>query len=118
MKIVGFKIPVLDLDKAIEFYVDILGFSLVFRADEFGWLTIQQESVQFGLYIPGQGGGTREPGGSIDFSFAVEDIVSLQSNLKKNNALVSDIADTADGMQVIDVTDPFGNVLTFRRQNN
>ena len=118
MKIVGFKIPVLDLDKAIEFYVGVLGFSLAFRADEFGWLTLQHETVQFGLYIPGQGGGTRKPGGSIDFSFSIEDIVSLQTNLKKNSALVSDIADTADGMQVIDVTDPFGNVITFRKQNN
>ena len=73
VSLTGFKIPVDNLDDAIEFYTKKLFFSLLFREDSFGWATVQLENQNVGLYIPGKGGGDRAVGGTIDFSFLIDD---------------------------------------------
>lgn len=112
MKPVGFRIPVDDVETAVPFYREQLGFSVTFEAAKYGWATIARNGIQLGLYVPGKGGGTRRPGGSIDFSIAVPDLDALYADLC-GIPTCSAIQTSADGVRLFDVTDPFENVITF-----
>lgn len=115
MRIDGHKIPVSDLSKATAFYRDKLRFTIDFEAEEYGWASISRDEAEVGLYIPGKGGGTRPPGGSIDFSFVITDFETYYQTLIDNGVKVSDLIETNDGMNVFEVSDQDGNEITFRK---
>ena len=115
VSLTGFKIPVDNLDDAIEFYTEKLFFSLLFREDSFGWATVQLENQNVGLYIPGKGGGDRTVGGTVDFSFLIDDFQKYFEKVKEQTKDVSsDVITTADNLKIFETTDPSGNVVTFR----
>ena len=115
MQIDGHKIPVSDISRATAFYRDKLGFTVEFEAEEYGWASISRNGAQLGLYVPGMGGGTRAPGGSIDFTFVVADLVGYREAIRSSGAEVGEIQDTDDGMKVLDIVDPDGNELVVRQ---
>lgn len=115
MQLTGHKIPVHDITIATKFYRDQLGFIILFEAEEYGWASIEKDGINLGLYVTGKGGGTRQPGGSIDFSFALTELDSYHATLKTNGVTVSDIITTNDGLQLFELVDPSGNELTFRQ---
>jgi predicted enzyme related to lactoylglutathione lyase len=112
MKAAGFRIPVSDFDAAVAFYRDALGFAVDFAAEQYGWASISRDDLQLGLYVPGKGGGTRAPGGTVDFSIQVDDVDALHAELAELESC-GGLTLTADGMRLFDITDPSGNVLTF-----
>ena len=115
VSLTGFKIPVDNLDDAVEFYTEKLFFSLLFREDSFGWATVQLENQNVGLYTPGKGGGDRTVGGTIDFSFLIDDFQNYFQKVKEQTKDVSsDVITTADNLKIFETTDPSGNVITFR----
>ena len=116
MRIDGHRIPVNNISKATTFYRDKLQFTVDFEAEEYGWASISKDGAEVGLYVPGKGGGTRTPGGSIDFSFVATDFDDYHATLTNNNVKVSEIIATNDGMQVFDVVDPDGNEIVFRKE--
>ena len=115
MRIEGFKIPVTDLDASVAFFRDKLGFSVDFAAAEFGWASISREGAALGLYVPGMGGGNRQPGGSIDFTFVEADLAAFHTALRAAGVAASDIIETADSMRLFEVVDPAGNEIAFRQ---
>ncbi|MEM9450079.1 MAG: VOC family protein [Cyanobacteria bacterium P01_E01_bin.6] len=116
MYINGHRIPVRNISIATDFYHRQLGFTIVFQAEEYGWASIQRNGAEIGLYVPGKGGGTRSPGGSIDFSFVIADFDNYHAMLVKSGANVGEIIETNDGMKVFDITDPDGNEIVFRKE--
>jgi len=111
----GFKIPVDNLNDAIAFYTEKLFFSLLFREDSFGWATVQLDNQNVGLYIPGKRGGDRKAGGSVDFSFLIDDFQNYFEKVKEKTKEDSpDVITTADNLKIFESTDPSGNVITFR----
>ena len=94
VSLTGFKIPVDNLDDAIEFYTEKLFFSLLFREDSFGWATVQLENQNVGLYIPGKGGGDRTVGGTVDFSFLIDDFQKYFEKVKVGKLYKSKIDPT------------------------
>ena len=112
MRAAGFRIPVSDLTLAVAFYRDELGFIVAFQAEAFGWATIVRDGLQLGLYVPGKGGGTRAPGGTLDFAIHVADLDGLHHEFASVDGRGA-VVETADGMRLFDVVDPSGNTITF-----
>ena len=115
MRIDGFRIPVTDFAAAVEFYRDGLGFTVEFESEEYGWASITRNGAALGLYVPGKGGGNREPGGTVDFAFVVDNFGEYHEALLHNGLAVSGIQTTDDGMSVFDVIDPDGNEIVVRK---
>ena len=115
MKATGFKIPVSDIAKATNFYHKKLGFHIDFEAPQYGWATVSKDGFVVGLYVPGMGGGTRQPGGSVDFSLTTTDLEQLHQAYATVER-TTDIVTTNDGQKLFDIEDEDGNVITFRQE--
>ena len=114
MNVVGYKIPVTDIAVATDFYQK-LGFEIVFESEEYGWASIKHGDFGMGLYVPGKGGGTRQPGGSIDFSLCIDNFEEFYVSLETAGLAISPIAESADGITLFDINDPDGNEITIRK---
>lgn len=66
-----------------------------------------------GLYVPGKGGGMGKPGQGLGFLLWVDDIDKLHSIAASKDLNPGDLSDSADGKRLLDISDPFGNMLTF-----
>lgn len=105
-----FKIPVLDIDRAAAFYQNALGWTLEFAVAEYGWAQLHAGELPIALYKPGMGGGNHQPGGSLDFHLAVEDLSALESRLKEHAPdLETGIFTNDDGSRTLESKDPDGN---------
>lgn len=114
MKIGSFRIPVSDLATAIHFYTKTLDFQLEFSFEQYGWAQISKEDISIGLYLPGKGGGDRQPGGSLDFRILDTEIIQLHRKIKsKTTSSISEIRVSDDGLSYFDITDNSGNVISF-----
>ena len=69
-----------DLDKAITWYEDILGFSLLYKVDEMGWCELQTpvSGVRLGLSQVE----TPEVKGGATLTFGVSDIEAARATLE------------------------------------
>ncbi|GAB4517658.1 MAG: hypothetical protein Tsb004_27980 [Allomuricauda sp.] len=112
MEAVNFRIPITYFNASKLFYQK-LGFDVVFESVEYGWISLINGGFSLGLYMMGQGGGTREVGGNVDFAIKTENFQELHEKLKVLPIAVSDIITSQDGILLFDVTDPNGNILTF-----
>ncbi|WP_299043767.1 VOC family protein [uncultured Tateyamaria sp.] len=102
------KIPVSDLARSVPFYETVLGQPAAFVAAEFGWAQFHHPEPGLALYVPGQGGGDRTPGGSVDFHLSAQDIDALRDRI----AAIADTArihENADGSRSLEFKDPDGN---------
>jgi catechol 2,3-dioxygenase-like lactoylglutathione lyase family enzyme len=106
------KLPVSDLNRAVAYYRDVLGFEEEFTAPEYGWSSLSAGEVKLGLYVPGMGGGDQTPGGSAGFQLQVHDLTSLHQHLAQRGAIMPEgVYTAADGMRCLIVHDPDGNQL-------
>ena len=99
-----------DLDRALQFYTDVLGLPLKHRFGD-RWAEVEAGSVTIGLHpveegeqVQGEGGGTA--------SFTVENIETLAAQLREKGASVGEIRNPPRGKFMM-VTDPDGNQLHF-----
>jgi uncharacterized glyoxalase superfamily protein PhnB len=75
--IVGVK----DLDRAIEFYRDTVGFAFVHAAPEFHFAEFRVGDRRFSLAGASGGGGTHKVGGNTGIGFVVADVDAVYRQL-------------------------------------
>lgn len=111
-------LPVSDVDRAIDFFVDALGFNKDFdvRPSE-GVRVVQLTPVGSGCSV-GLGTGldvyAGEPGSVRGLHLVVEDITEARAELVRRGVAVGDIRDFGGGVRGADFSDPDGN--TFELQ--
>lgn len=106
-----------DVDAAIPFYVDCLGFTVEMRPAP-GFAALRRGDLRLFLNQPGAGGAGQArdgaapaPGGWSRFQITVEDIESKVSEMKaKGVAFRGDIVVGNGGKQAL-VQDPSGNLV-------
>lgn len=105
------SLPVSDLDRAIAWYRDVLGFELIYRLDDMGWCELKTgvDQVNVGLSV------TEEvKPGSTTPTFGVRDIEAARAALEAADVkLDGDIMTIPDMVRLQTFYDPDGNSLMF-----
>lgn len=104
------KVPVADIDRAAPFYTALLGLEPAVQAPEFGWAHFEAEALTLAIYVPGMGGGDRDPGGSVDFNLAAVDLSDVRDRISALG-VTANIFDNDDGSVSLEVPDPDGNLI-------
>jgi len=108
---VTLSLPVANLDEAIAWYQDVLGFRLLYRMDDIGWCELESSvaDVNVGLSV------TEEPSpGGATPTFGVEDIdVAKHALAEKNVRMDGDVMVIEGMVKLITFFDPDGNTLMF-----
>ena len=105
-----------DVDRAISFYTDILGFKLDLHPAS-GFASLSRGDLQLLLNRPGAGGAGQSmpdgkspaPGGWNRIQIEVEDLEATVEKLKKAGARFRNAIVTGNGGKQILVEDPAGN---------
>ena len=104
-----------DVEKAIEFYRDMLGFEVEMHPGP-GFAALRLEELRLLINAPGAGGagvagGDPEPGGWLRFQPEIDALDTLvMSRRDAGAAFRGDIVDGQGGRQII-VEDPSGNPI-------
>ena len=104
-----------DVDKAIEFYEDHLGFAVDMHPAP-GFAALSRDGVTLFLNAPGAGGagiagGTPEPGGWNRIQITVDDLDEIDADLRESGVTFrGDLVEGIGGRQVL-VEDPSGNPI-------
>lgn len=112
---VGIRYIVHDVDAAIAFYRDLLGFELVMHPAP-GFARLRLGAIQLNLNAPGAGGagtagGHPEPGGWNRFQIATADLDGLVLRLRDGGAVFRGEPVRGMGGRQALVEDPSGNVV-------
>ena len=103
-----------DVDEAIRFYRENLGFEVDMHAP--GFASLSKDDLQLYLNAPGAGsagiaGGSPQPGGWNRFQLSVDDLDSTIEQLRDSDASFrGDVAEGAGGRQIL-LEDPSGNLI-------
>jgi catechol 2,3-dioxygenase-like lactoylglutathione lyase family enzyme len=112
---VGIRYIVDDVERAIGFYRDLLGFKVEMHPAP-GFAALSRGELRLYLNAPGAGGagragGTPEPGGWNRFQLEVEDLEAFVGVLREGGATFrGDMVEGQGGAQIL-VEDPSGNVV-------
>ena len=113
MKLELIPIPVSDVDRAIAFYADTLGFTQDFDVRPSEGVRVVQVtpegsgcSIGFGTGLEVYAG---EPGSVRGLHLAVEDIAEARVELVRRGVEVGEIHDFGGGVKGADFADPDGN---------
>src|SRR6266508_6067131 len=108
-----------DIDKAIQFYVERLGFAVTMHPGP-GFALVSRGDLRLLLNTPGGGGGAGQampdgqfpaPGGWSRFQIEVDDLANMVETLKKSGAhFRNDIVIGNGGKQIL-LDDPSGNCV-------
>lgn len=104
-----------DVERAIEFYRDLLGFHVEMHPAP-GFAALSRGDLRLYLNTPGVGGagragGVPEPGGWNRFQLVVEDLAAFVDTLRQAGATFrGDRVEGQGGAQIL-VEDPSGNVV-------
>jgi catechol 2,3-dioxygenase-like lactoylglutathione lyase family enzyme len=111
-------VPVSDVDRAIAFYVDGLGFTQDFDVRPREGVRIVQLtpdgsgcSIGLGTGLDVYGG---EPGSLRGLHLVVEDLDEARSELVRRGVDVGEIQDFGGGVRGADLADPDGNTLELQ----
>jgi len=108
------SVPVRDLDKAIDFYVDVLGLDLVVESRESKWAEVggPEPTAKIGLYVPKKND-KRQPGGDTGVVLEVDSIFEFHRRLVDEEVpfLLKPERRSWGGVMAI-FLDPDGNELT------
>lgn len=105
------SMPVADLDRAIGWYQDVLGFELQYRMDDIGWCEMVSPvaNVTVGLSdveSPNPGGATP--------TFGVKDIMAAKASLEANSVRIDGDVITIENMVMfLSFFDADDNALMF-----
>jgi len=101
-----------NLERAIKWYKDVLGFSFLYRVDEIGWCEMATEvpGVNIGLSQVEEAGG---PGNAI-LTFGVKDIDAARRHVEGHGVRFDGPTQTIpDMVKLATFYDPDGNALMF-----
>lgn len=107
-----------DIDAALDFYINLLGFE-VQRHPAPGFAALERGSLRLLLNVPGAGGGGHamsdgsrpEPGGWNRFQIEVKKLVTIVEQLKDQGANFRNEIVVGNGGKQILLEDPAGNVI-------
>jgi predicted enzyme related to lactoylglutathione lyase len=118
MKLELVPIPVSDVDRAIAFYVDVLGFAKdvdVRPGDGVRVVQVTPDgsgcSIGFGTGLDVYAG---EPGSIRGLHLVVEDLDAVRDDLVRLGAAVGEIHDFGGGVRGAALSDPDGNSLELQ----
>ena len=103
---------VVDLDRSIAFYQDVLGFSLLYRRDDIAWCELETgvARVNVGLGQREQAGGE----GGATLTFGVTDIDAAKAELDRQSVRQDGpIRDIPGLVRLLTFYDPDDNALMF-----
>lgn len=105
-------IAVANMDAAVKYYTEVLGFTLKERNDQFRWAELQGPSgIRLGLG-EGEDCGGVSPGGNAVITISVKDISKARQDLQRQRAvLVGDIMEIPGHVKMQTLKDPSGNML-------
>ena len=106
------SLGVTDLDRAIDFYRDVLGFELLYRRDDIAWceLSTGVASVNVGLSERQEAGGS----GGATPTFGVTNLEDAKAALEEHKVRVDgDIMDIDGLVRLLTFYDPDDNALMF-----
>jgi catechol 2,3-dioxygenase-like lactoylglutathione lyase family enzyme len=124
MSKVSIRYIVSDVDAAIPFYVDMLGFQVEMHPAP-GFASLSKGDLRLLLNRPGAGGAGQSmtdgqvpaPGGWNRFQIEVEDLAATVDKMKKAGCTFrSDIINGNGGKQIL-VNDPSGNPIELFQPN-
>lgn len=118
MKHANIRYIVHDVDKAIEFYTNRLGFHLEMNPAP-GFALLSKDMLRLFLNVPGAGGAGKDtpagerptPGGWNRFQLQFDDLAAEVERLRAANATFrSDMIEGNGGKQIL-LEDPSGNLI-------
>jgi predicted enzyme related to lactoylglutathione lyase len=105
-------VGVSDLDRAIEFYRDAMGFEFVHAAPEFHFAEFKVGGMRFSLAGGNGGDGGHKVGGNTGIGFVVEDLDAAHKELAgRDVAFTMEPARQPWGGYMAMFADPDGNVF-------
>jgi catechol 2,3-dioxygenase-like lactoylglutathione lyase family enzyme len=118
MSKVSVRYIVADVDKAIAFYTDMLGFKVEMHPAP-GFASLSRGDLQLLLNRPGAGGAGQAmpdsqrpaPGGWNRFQLQVDDLEAMVEKLKGSGAKFRNAIVTGNGGKQILIDDPSGNAI-------
>lgn len=105
------SMPVADLQKAIDWYKDVLGFELAYRMDDIGWCEVVSPvtNVNMGLSVVEK----PNPGGATP-TFGVKDINAARASLEANGVRIDgDVVTIENMVSLLTFYDADDNALMF-----
>jgi len=108
------SLPVSDLDAAINWYQNVLGFELKYRLDDMGWceLTSSVDKVNVGLSVVEN----QNPGGATP-TFGVQDINAAKESLQSRDVRIDGDIVVIDGLvALLTFYDQDDNSLMFYQE--
>jgi catechol 2,3-dioxygenase-like lactoylglutathione lyase family enzyme len=104
-----------DVEQAVSFYRDLLGFVVEMQAGQ-GFAALQKDDLRLYLNIPGAGGagsagGAPEPGGWNRFQLEVTGLDAVVARLRSDGATFRDDIVSGKGGRQILLEDPAGNPI-------
>lgn len=103
------KIPVRDLAVAAAFYRDVLGLPEDFAVEAYGWAQYGIGGAPLCLFVPGMGGGDREPGGETGVQLRVPDARAAYEQVSEH--VEGELTEGDDGAVGFVISDPDGNLI-------
>ena len=117
-----------DVEETVEYYTDILGFTLLMTVPETGkldWAMVKRNNVvlmfqtqkSLSSELPRMAG--EKPGGGLTFYIKVDRITEIHEELFNNEVeIISDLESTFYNTIEFSVVDVNGYVLTFSEEQN
>lgn len=107
-----------NLDDTIGFYMQILGFSLLERNDEWQWASLQKDQVHIMLSRPNEHEKFKGIGFTGSFYFNVDDVDELWEDLKTKAKICYEIETFDWDMREFAIYDNNGYILQFGQPVN
>lgn len=118
LKLELIPLPVSDVDRAIDFYAEKLGFTLDFDVQPSQGVRVVQLTPEGSGCSVGLGTGLEayagEPGSLRGLHLVVEDIAEARAELIGRGVEISEIQDFGGGVKGADFSDPDGNTLELQ----
>lgn len=102
-----------DLDATIDFYTNIIGFTLRERNDDWGWASLSIDDVCIMLAKPNEHTSYEKIGFTGSFYFNTDDVEAMWSKLKDKVRVCYDIETFPWEMREFAVYDNNGYLLQF-----
>jgi uncharacterized glyoxalase superfamily protein PhnB len=102
-----------NLDETIRFYMNILGFTLMGRNDDWQWASLRKDEIYIMLSQPNEHEKNTSIGFSGSFYFNVKDVDDLWEDLKTKSKICYEIETFEWGMREFAIYDNNGYILQF-----